>query len=499
MVDISSRFKEMEALIDSGSYFTINRARQFGKTTALDMIWRCLSDKYLVVPISFEGVGDVSFSSEKRFVEMFRNKIIESLQPYDDSSGLSDIMSEEGIDSFLTLSSNISKFTRFSNKPVVLTIDEVDKSLDNQLFLSFLGMLREKFLKRDYFGDNSTFHCVVLAGVYDVKNLKLKIRPDEEKKYNAPWNIAADFLVDMTFAPEEISQMLSDYQADNHTEMDTISLGHDIYKYTSGYPFLVSCICKIVDERLNRDWTQRGVLNAVKDILNGDNTLIDDLSKNLENNVELRDFLYSISVNCMSFPFRKVDPMVKLASMFSYIKDVDGVARIHNIIFEESIYYYFSIRFLRNNTEKMSSFQLGYVENGRLNMEYAITRFSELMHEEYRYEDGQFLEKQGRLIFLSFLKPIINGTGFYYVEPQTRNNQRMDLVVSYGKEEFIIELKIWRGDKYESDGLEQLSNYLSSRGQNKGYLVTFNLSRNRKQHKPEWKTVNGKKIFEAIV
>lgn len=49
------------------------------------------------------------------------------------------------------------------------------------------------------------------------------------------------------------------------------------------------------------------------------------------------------------------------------------------------------------------------------------------------------------MLFLAFLKPIINGSGFYYVEAETGEDKRMDVIVTYGKEEFIIELKIWRG------------------------------------------------------
>ncbi|MBR3466963.1 MAG: hypothetical protein IKH15_07070 [Bacteroidales bacterium] len=37
---------------------------------------------------------------------------------------------------------------------------------------------------------------------------------------NSPWNIAADFNVDMTFHPEEIAQMLRDYENDTHTGKD---------------------------------------------------------------------------------------------------------------------------------------------------------------------------------------------------------------------------------------------------------------------------------------
>ena len=40
MVNTEKRFKAVEALIDRGKYFTINRARQYGKTTTLIMICR---------------------------------------------------------------------------------------------------------------------------------------------------------------------------------------------------------------------------------------------------------------------------------------------------------------------------------------------------------------------------------------------------------------------------------------------------------------------------
>ena len=43
MVDTSTRFEAIIRYIETGKYFTINRARQFGKTTTLDMIWRKLS------------------------------------------------------------------------------------------------------------------------------------------------------------------------------------------------------------------------------------------------------------------------------------------------------------------------------------------------------------------------------------------------------------------------------------------------------------------------
>lgn len=500
MVDTEKRFKAVESLIDFGEYFTINRARQYGKTTMLQTIRRRLSDKYLIIKTSFEGIGDESFESISRFVTTFCRLMVGYLQDIGVEEQLWKVFDRKDLTTFDELSDTITSFCEASKKPVVLLIDEVDKSSDNQLFLNFIGMLRNKYLERNE-GLGNTFHSVVLAGVYDIKNLKLRLRPDSEKKYNSPWNIAADFNVDMTFHPEEIAQMLGDYENDVHTGMDIMAISEEIYKYTSGYPYLVSAICKIIDERLEADWTLDNVQQAVKVIVKGENvTLIDDLSKNIENNTELRDFLYSIVVNGQEYSYSMVDPIVRLAQMFSYIKENQrGKTIIHNLIFEEALFMYFGNKTMREQGTKISPYLLNYVQNGKLNMEHVVTRFRDLMHEEYRASTEPFLEKEGRLLFLTFLKPIINGIGFYYVEPQTRDNRRMDLVVNYDKQEFIVELKIWHGDKYEEKGRDQLSGYLATRGMDEGYLVTFDFSKNKQDAEPQWIEWNGKRIFEVII
>ncbi len=501
MVDTEKRFKAVENLIDRGNYFTINRARQYGKTTMLNKIWFKLSDKYLVIPLSFEGLGDEAFASPATFVTTFKRQMARHLVSLRQNEALIGIWQNGDASSIDDLSEIVTDFCRACPKPVVVTIDEVDKSSDNQLFLNFLGMLRNKYLERDKEGMNYTFHSVILAGVYDIKNLKLKLRPDAEKKYNSPWNIAADFNVDMTFHPEEIAQMLNDYENDVHSGMDIKAISEEIYKYTTGYPYLVSAICKIIDERLEADWTLDNVQKAVKIIAKGENvTLIDDLSKNIENNAELRDFLYSIVVNGQEYSYSMVDPIVRLANMFSYIRENQrGKTMIHNLIFEEALFVYFGNKTMREQGTKISPFVLNYVQNGKLNMEHVVTRFRDLMREEYRESTEPFLEKEGRLLFLTFLKPIINGIGFYYVEPQTRDNRRMDLVVTYDKQEYIVELKIWHGDKYEELGRDQLSGYLATRDMDEGYLVTFDFSKNKQDTEPQWIEWNGKRIFEVII
>ena len=74
MVDFSERVKEIKKLVDAGKYFTINRARQYGKTT-IDAPCKALLAEYEVVSLSFEGIGNAGFKTEQSFVKAFSRKL----------------------------------------------------------------------------------------------------------------------------------------------------------------------------------------------------------------------------------------------------------------------------------------------------------------------------------------------------------------------------------------------------------------------------------------
>ena len=178
----------------------------------------------------------------------------------------------------LSLSNLISNICKNAEVPVILMIDEVDQASDHKVFIDFLGMLRSKFLKRS---TRPTFQSVILAGVYDIKNLKHRIREDHEHQMNSPWNIAADFSVDMSFTRDDIASMLDEYEKDHKCTMEVKKIAGLLYEYTSGYPYLVSKICKLIDERCNQNWTKQGVVEATKSPLKKSNTLFDDLRKKI--------------------------------------------------------------------------------------------------------------------------------------------------------------------------------------------------------------------------
>jgi hypothetical protein len=76
----------------------------------------------------------------------------------------------------------------------------------------------------------------------------------------------------------------------------------------------------------------------------------------------------------------------------------------------------------------------------------------------------------------------------------------MDVVVDFGSEQFIIELKLWKGEAAQDKAYEQLLGYMASKNMEKGYLLTFDF-RKKKSHEytAQWISVGNKDIFEVIV
>lgn len=70
--------------------------------------------------------------------------------------------------------------------------------------------------------------------------------------------------------------------------------------------------------------------------------------------------------------------------------------------------------------------------------------------------------------------------------------------MDYRGEQFIVELKIWRGSEYNERGEKQLTEYLDYYHKDKGYLVSFNFNQKKETSVKEIR-VGEKTIVEAVV
>lgn len=510
MVDTTEKINTIiKDYIQQGKYFTMNQARQYGKTTTLYLLEEKLREEYIVLNLSFES-ADEYFKSYLNLVEGLIMDIGDSLIQQDVPGETIEEWNSPVSERFplRTLSSKISRLCYKSQKEIILMIDEVDKSSDNQIFLSFLSILREKYQKQ-LLGKDRTFKSVILAGVYDIKNLKLKLLSGEEIKNNSPWNIAADFLVDMSFTTKEIASMLAMYEEDYHTGMDISTISRLLYEYTSGYPYLVSKICQLLDERIANSqnypnkksiWTKEGVLEAVRILLKEPNTLFDDMIKQLYEYPKLSSMLKNILFQGRRYTYEANTQVTQLGIMFGFLKEQDQAVCVSNRIFETKLYNFFlsEEECDYGNQAEPYFVKNQFVVHGMLRMEKVMKKFYEYFENVFANADEKFLEEEGRRIFLMYIRPIINGAGNYYIEAQTRDKSRTDVIIDYKGQQFIIELKLWRGKKYHHDGQVQLAGYLEQCHQDIGYLLTFNFN----QHKQTGVTesiCNGKKILEVIV
>lgn len=518
MVDIKERLIAIKGMVDRGDYFTINRARQYGKTTILRGLCRFLEEDYLVISMDFQKeMSDAKFRSENTFSVAFAKAFLLKIRDSDSilteevRSAVEDLStavydSREKLE-LVELFQYLSAICRYSPKPIVLMIDEVDSATNNQVFLDFLAQLRGYYIDRD---ESPTFQSVILAGVYDVKNIKRKIRTEDDHKVNSPWNIAVEFLVDMSFSAKEIAGMLTEYEQDHKTGMDIKAMAELIYDYTSGYPFLVSRICKLIDEKVagsenfpdkKSAWTKDGFLEAVNMLLAEKNTLFESLSGKLMDYPELLQVLDTLLFQGQNIIYSPDNAGIDMALMFGFVKVENGVVVVANRIFETRLYNMFLTAPQEQNTDTYR-FALQnknqFIQNGRLNMELVLEKFVTHFHDLYGEQNETFYEEDGRRHFLLYLRPIINGTGNYYIESRTRNMERTDVIVDYRGEQFVVELKVWRGNAYHTRGEQQLISYLDYYHLEKGYMLSFNF--NKKKKIGVNKIVLGDKLLvEAVV
>lgn len=505
MVDITERLQKIKEFVDRGEYFTINRARQYGKTTTLRALKRYLINEYVVISMDFQKLGTGAFINENVFSLKFARYFLNVLKyaRHSPENGMEDdvpdsvnhvlleleeiIRTEKGSFSLFELFLLLSQFCASSDKPVVLIIDEVDSVSNNQVFLDFLAQLRGYYIDRD---ETAAFRSVILASVYDIRNLKLKIRDQDDHITNSPWNITADFNVDMSLSEQGIAGMLEEYEQDCHSGMNIQEIAALLYDYTAGYPYLVSRLCKLIDEQIagskefpdkTAAWTKNGFLAAARILLTENNTLFESLDNKLLDFPELKELLKNLLLRGKPAEYVPGDMGIRTAVMFGFIVLENGVVSIANRIFETRLYNGFLAEQSRYIPASLSGEDVKnqFISNGHLDMDLVLHKFVSHYTELFGNSSEKFLEDNGRCIFLLYMKPIINGTGNYYIEAHTRTNRRTDVIIDFRGKQYIIELKIWHGLEYNHRGEEQLIEYLDSYKLKRGYMVSYNFNKNK--------------------
>lgn len=231
-------------------------------------------------------------------------------------------------------------------------------------------------------------------------------------------------------------------------------------------------------------WTREGVNAALRLLLAENNTLFQTITKNLKNFPRLRNSLRSILMEGTKLAYNTDQDDIVQMEMYGLIKNDHNTVRVANTIFETRLYNLFlsDVEFENNvfcNTGTLNRNR--FIKDKRLDMVAVLNGFIETYTQVFGPLTDKFKEKDGREYFLLYLKPIINGTGNFYIEAQIRDQLRTDVIVDFLGEQFVMELKIWKGASYNEKGEKQICEYLERFGLKTGYMLTFNFNKNKEQ------------------
>ena len=216
----------------------------------------------------------------------------------------------------------------------------------------------------------------------------------------------------MSFSQSDIAGMLQDYESDHHTGMDINLISSLLYDYTSGYPYLVSRMCKLMDERivgtsiytdLSRIWTREGFMTALKMLLEDNNPLFESLMGKLNDFPELNRVISRLLFQGQSIAYNADDIAVQNALMFGFVKIVNSTVMLANRIFEMRLYNKFLLDYKEQNS---SIYNEGarqknqFIIDGHLNVRLVLEKFVETFDYLYGDRTESFLEDEGRKYFM---------------------------------------------------------------------------------------------------
>jgi hypothetical protein len=499
-VDLTPQIEKLTALSENGTYFVINRPRQFGKTTVLNFLASHLhgSEAYLPILFSFEGYGNKPELSAAEFYRTFWEKFLIYLRAKGVKFDWQPSTAPEDISDF-GFQKNVRAFCQaLHGKKAVLLVDEVD-SIPETAVIGFLRALREMYLERDLL---PTFHAVALAGVHDIKNLKARVRDESRTLGSAsPFNIAIDYELP-PFSLENIRQYYAQHTAETGQAFDEAVIAR-VHHVTNGHPWLVSVLAKTMVESIVPDRRQKIQIGhaeeAIHKLIKSRNPNFESLFKNAR-----QPGIFPIVLDLLigaKHEFNIHSDSIDLGVKYGIFAEGQQQLILANFIYTQVLYQHFKEELGASEIRAIVAGNQFENENGHLDFRRVLDKFQIFMKAKGASitKHPEFKEATGQLLLLSYLDLLVNGKGWTFKEVQSGEG-RIDVLCCYKSQKEVVELKLWYGERKYEDGLEQLVRYLESESLSRGYLVVFD----RRENAPRAYTfseheVAGKRIQAWVV
>ena len=507
---VVSRTEEITDFIDRvkrGKYVVLFAPRQTGKTTlfraAMDAL---IADAYFPIQLNFELYVDCSASD---FYISFYRRLREEIERVFERQGitplkaLSQFLDETKITDQVSMMEFFKQLVRFlphhgNSQKVVLIIDEFD-AIPPDAVRGFLHSLRYIYL------DNSGLRCPYSVGIVGVKNIT-QLNYDRSI---SPFNIQDEFyLPNFTFA--QVRELLEQY-TDEVGQAFAPEVITAIHKQTAGQPFLVNRCAQILTAEMdipkNETITLVHFSKAHRQLLRERNTNIEHLLTNIHRDRRFESLLMRIASYERGLPFSLDNDIMNELAIYGVIAEGDdGVCEIVNPIYQHRILQAFKPLFNGLEGEYFSEENgddfIDYLTSaGVIEMEALLNNFQDFIARAgFRILQIPDTPQEyiGQHLLYAYLDHFVHIVGAnMFLEVQTGRG-RIDLLIVYNQRKYIVETKIWEGDRYYQTGKKQLAAYLISERAQEGYYVVFD-HRNNPASRVETETIDGLTIRSYVI
>ena len=379
----------------------------------------------------------------------------------------------------------------------VLIIDEFD-GIPQVALSDFLHTLRHIYIA----GKPRCPHSVGIIGVKSIAQLNYD-------RSISPFNIQDEFHLP-NFTHEQVHELLGQY-TEEIGQAFVPEVIASIHKQTAGQPVLVNRFAQILTEELDipksEPITMAHFSKAHARLLHERNTNIEHLTTNIRKNPRFESVLMRIMARDEGVDFNMDDDIINELAVYGVIKrSRDGMCEILN-----PIYLY---RIMRTFKPTVNGLEHQYLPGGaneeflnyitpteQIDMAALLDNFRDFIARagfKILQVPDTPQESVGRHLLLAYLDQFVKIIGgFMHIEVQTGRG-RMDIIITHNQQKYIVETKIWRGDRRYQAGKRQLVAYLRSEGVTEGNYIVFD-HREKPEPHVETETIDGLTIRSYVI
>ncbi len=507
---VVSRTGEMEDFIDrvkKGKYIVLFAPRQTGKTTFFRTAMDALAAKeYFPIQLNFEAYVDLTPTAFYNYLLTdICEKIESAFQRQDNvlSEALKQFLTKVEMVDHVSMRNFFQQLTDFlihgdNRRKVILIIDEFD-AIPPDAVRGFLHSLRYIYLEQ------SGSRCPHSVGIVGVKNIT-QLNYDRSI---SPFNIQDEFHLP-NFTLPQVHDLFEQYTQEVGQAF-TSEVIASIHKQTAGQPFLVNRCAQILTEEMDipksETITMEHFSKAHTQLLEEGNTNISHLLTNIRRDRRFERVLMRIASYERGLRFNPDDEIIDELAMYGVVaKGADGMCEIVNPIYQHRILQAFKPTFNGLESEYFSEENgddfIDYLTpNGVIEMDALLDNFRDFIARvgfRILQVPDTPQEYVGQHLLYAYLDHFVHVVGAdMFLEVQTGRG-RIDLLIVHNQRKYIVETKIWEGNRYYQAGKKQLAAYLKLEKAQEGYYVVFD-HRNNPTPLVETETVDGLTIRSYII